>query len=117
MQAIGEVVTPEIFAELDRLCLDKLKPVSFGLQNSADRILKGITFRMAHNQPLSWRQRTAMYQICYRYRRQIGDTKFIARVLIAKAEADPLAEEEYRNAGRSHIRAWAASNPFQGELV
>jgi len=113
MPTISEAMTPKAFAELDALCVRKLAPVSFGLQNRADSIMKGIAFQLDKKQPVSWRQRVAMYSICYRFRRQIGDMAFIARVLIAKAEADPLAEGERHRQGRPQIRAWAAGNLFE----
>lgn len=108
------VMTEDAFRALDQQCADRLKAVSFGLQNSCDRIVKGIRFKLGKQQSISWRQRTAMYQICYRFRRQIGDTRFIARVLIAKAEADPHADAERQVEHRPRVRAWAADDLFSG---
>jgi hypothetical protein len=109
MPSISDAMTEVAFAALDALCLKKLAHVSFGLQNSADRIVTGITFRLGNKQPISWKQRTALYAICYRYRRQIGDTPFIAKVLIARAEADPHAELERQAEHRPKVRAWQGS--------
>ena len=112
MPSIAEAMTPEAFAELDRQCVAKLMLVQFGTLKVEARTFEIVQFRVDKKLPISWRQRVELYQLCYRLKDQIADNKFLARVLIGKAEADPLAGAERRQLGRPSVRTWAAENPF-----
>lgn len=113
MPSIADAMTPAAFAKLDALCLAKLERVDLGGDRDAERMLASLR-AIAEQATLCWRDRAALYQACYRFRTQIGDTPFVARVLIAKAEADPLVRRE---GGRAKIRAWSADNPFAAGAV
>ena len=106
-------ITEAEFAALDVLCLARLLAVKFVFHDDAARLVDGFRVAIDKKRPVSWKQRTGLYGLFYRYRVQIADVKLVARVMIAKAEADPLAELESRHRSRSpSIRAWAAPNPF-----
>lgn len=107
-------LTSEQFGELDGLCLEKLAAVSFGLNKRPRVILDGIRFRIDKRLPISAKQRSAMYAICYRYREQLCDAKLVARTMIAKAELEQAVAEETRTT-RPQIRAWAAPPDLFGK--
>ena len=109
MPSIADAMTPAAFAKLDGLCLAKLLRIDLSEERGIERKLDDWRATSGHI-ALGWRDRAMLYQTCYRFRAQIGDTRFIARVLIAKAEADPLVRREGQGAPR--IRSWAAENPF-----
>ncbi len=108
MSTIREEMTPAAFAELDGRIARKLAHVAFGANSRADRHVAEFRFLLDNGRTPSWRLRCRVYQVCYAFRDQIGDTKFVAHVLIAKAEADSYAEEERRGESRSVVRAWSA---------
>jgi hypothetical protein len=92
----------------DRLCLQKLRPVSFGSYNSADRILRGIEHALDHGRAISEAQRLTMYKLCWHYRGQIADWPFQARVLIVRAHLEEMLEVDWPDADRPRVRAWRA---------
>ncbi|MCX7364818.1 MAG: hypothetical protein NTV97_23690 [Alphaproteobacteria bacterium] len=109
MPSIADAMTPAAFVAIDRQCLAKMAAVSV-VSDDAVRAIERMRARFAARETPSWRERADLYQACYRFRQPIADMRFIARVLIALAEATPLLRREGGGPGR--IRAWAASNPF-----
>lgn len=96
----------EASAELDRQCVQKLKPVRFGVYSSTDRVMSTIEHCMARGIALTVKQRLAMFSICWRYRAQIADPKFTAKVLIVErllVEGADVAELLDTNVT---VRAW-----------
>lgn len=113
MSTIREDMTPAAFAELDKRIAEKLATVAFGPDHRADRHAAEFRFKLDKRQTPSWRDRCRVYQVCYAFREQLADVPFLARVLIAKAEADSYAEEERRTESRGVVRAWAQTeSPF-----
>jgi hypothetical protein len=108
MTTIREEMTPAAFAELDARIARKLAHVAFGSNSRADRHVAEFRFLLENGRTPSWRARCRAYQACYLFRDQLADTPFVARVLIAKAEADSYAEEERRSESRGVVRAWSA---------
>lgn len=96
-------------AALDRQCVDRLKPIRFGLYSSSGRIMTGIEAAMGKGMELSARQRLAMYAICWRYRVQIGDPKFTAQVLIVERVLVEHADVAELQANNVAVRAWRAT--------
>jgi hypothetical protein len=94
------------FGALDRLAVQKLRPVRFGSYNSAERLMRGIEHALDNGRPISEAQRISMYRICWRHRSQLKDWPFMARVLIATALIDELADIDWREHVRPRVRAW-----------
>ena len=111
MPTIHELMTPEVFAALDLEIGRKLAAVSFGANSRAERHVAEFRFQLDKKQTIAWRTRVRVYQVCYQFHEQIADRRFMARVLIAKAEADSYAEEERRIESRGVVRAWSAETP------
>jgi hypothetical protein len=115
---VSELVAPvaaEVLSSLQVECLSKLAPVKFGIYSNTDRIVGAIRTAHIRNRPVSANETIALYKICWRYRAQVSDWTFIARVMIAKA----LLEERLDLAdvldGKVYARAWRAPAP-QREL-
>ncbi|MBX9942941.1 MAG: hypothetical protein K2Y40_02570 [Reyranella sp.] len=98
----------QCFGIVDRQCVAKLKRVSFGVHNSAERMMVGVAHAMETGRPISEAQRLAMYRLCFRYREQIADWSFLARVLICTALIEEMTDVEYREAFRPRVRGWRA---------
>jgi len=58
--------------ELDRACIAALQPVRFGLVNRAGDISRSLHLRMTKGQPITARERHALYAIAYRFRAQLA---------------------------------------------
>jgi hypothetical protein len=93
-------------ADLDRQCLQRLKPVRFGLYSFGTRTMSTIRTVMAQGVELSPRQRLAMYALCWRYRDVIADARFTARVLIAERKLVERAEVTELLDSSVSVRAW-----------
>jgi hypothetical protein len=94
--------------DLARQCVAKLKPVRFGVYSSTDRIVRGIEHALAGSMDISERQRLTLYKICWRYREQIADWNFQARVLIARAHLEELVDVATLEDERVYVRSWHA---------
>lgn len=102
--------SPDSLSALQVECLSKLVPVRFGLYSSTDRIVSKVrSMRTA-----TPNEAMALYKICWRYRAQINDWKFIARVMIAKALLEESLDLAEIVDNRVYARAWRA--PPQREL-
>jgi hypothetical protein len=97
-------------ADLDRQCIARLKPVRFGVYSSAARIMSTIGHCLAAGTELTPRQRLAMYALCWRYREQIADAKFTARVLIVERLAVEHAEVTELLHTNVSVRAWRGAS-------
>lgn len=107
---MSAVTEDEKLATLDREMVEKLKPVSFGFFNNTERIVKAVEHGMRQGQPPSHKQRLALYRICWRFRKQIDDNAFIARVLIMQAQVTEVSEV--------NVRSWsAAADTPRGGLI
>lgn len=107
----GDKISEQGFAALDRLCVEKLKAVSFGAYNQSERIVRGAEHALTTGVGVSVHQRITIYRMCWRFRKQIDDHKLIARVLIAAAVLEELVDVERREVERPRVRAWRAAAP------
>jgi hypothetical protein len=103
-------------AELERECVRRLKPVRFGVYSSTARIVATIEKCLASNIELSYRQQLALYAICWRYRKQIDDNHFTARLLIVERLAVERAEVTELLDTSVSVRAWRGNGGAQPEL-
>lgn len=115
--------------ELDRACIVALQPVRFGLVNRAGEISRALHLRMTKGQPITMRERHALYAIAFRFRAQLpaglleqvnlalaGAAASVALVRMEKAKDYPQARpprpaaiRAVRNFGS---RPKAAANPL-----
>lgn len=107
----GDQISEQGFATLDRLCVTKLQTVSFGAYNQSARIVQGIQHALTVGVGITVPQRLALYRLCWRFRKQLDDTKLIARTLIAAAVLEELVDVERREVERPRVRAWRAAAP------
>lgn len=101
-------------SNLDRQCVEKLKGVRFGAYSSTERVMEGIRATLSAGMPLSDRQRLALYAICWRYRGQIGDLAFTARVLIVERLLIEMSEVIQLGVDRPKVRAWRSVDVRDG---
>lgn len=71
---------------------------------------------LAQGLELPVRQRLALYAICWRYRAQIADPKFTARVLIVERLAVEHAEVAELLDTNVSVRAWRGGASDRGAL-
>ncbi len=57
--------------DLDRACIAALQPVRFGIINRAGEISRSLHLRMTKGQPITARERHALYAIAFRFRAQL----------------------------------------------
>jgi len=81
----------EPMSSLDVRCIVALRNVR-GMSSNAQRIHEGLDAASLKGQPITVRQRFALYSICWRFRRQLS-TKLMVKVTIALADAKAAAEE------------------------
>ena len=74
---------------LDKRCILALRPAR-GLSPNAQRIADTLHAALVRDRPISFRQRDALYAICWRFRRQLP-LELQAKVAIAGADAHMMA--------------------------
>jgi hypothetical protein len=93
--------------------VQKLKPVHFGAYSSTGRVVRTIEATQASGLALSEKQRLALYAICWRYRAQIADNAFTAKVLIVERLLIEMTDVADLMADRPRVRAWHKTAPAQ----
>jgi hypothetical protein len=102
----------EPMKRLDKLAILALRRVR-GMSANADRIAKSLLHSFENGQPITVRQRFALYSICWRFRRQIPMDVQV-KVTIALAEAKAAAEEIRMDVpAESNIRAARSIDPMK----
>ncbi len=89
---------------LDRQCIAALQGVRFGLGNRASEISRSLHLKMSKGQPITARERHALYAIAFRFRGQLaaelldqvttslaGAAAAVALIRMEKTKDDPQA--------------------------